>query len=218
MVTEVTEVTDFKGVYPVYDNDTNTDIDNNKTFKIPKDEIGSETNKKANNDFINTGLKNNDNIECKPTHETNSLTVNSDNDYFKDTSKSIYDNNKETMPIPQVQPIDSIPGKKSINEHKNKVGVSINQNKTYTPSESVISVTTVTNMPPMYPCYFCGNGYSTNIDFDMELHLHENHKDQLLKLPIRGNLDKREEYVISLTKKKMIENSTEDLNDEEESG
>ena len=39
----------------------------------------------------------------------------------------------------------------------------------HTPSESVTSVTTVTDMPPKYPCYFCGNGYSTNIDFDMEL-------------------------------------------------
>ena len=157
MVTEVTEVTDFKGVCPVYYNDTNTDIDNNKTFKIPKDEIGCETNKKANNDFINTGLKNNDNIECKPTHETNNLTTNPYNDYFKDTSKSINDNNKETMPIPQIQPIDSISEKNSINEDKNKVGVSTNQNKTYTPSESVTTVTTVTNFPPMYPCYFCGN-------------------------------------------------------------
>jgi hypothetical protein len=50
----------------------------------------------------------------------------------------------------------------------------------------------------------------------MELHLHEKHKDQLLKLPIRGSLDKREEYVISLTKKKLIENFTEELNDKEE--
>ena len=44
------------------------------------------------------------------------------------------------------------------------------------------------------------------------------HKDQLLKLPVKGNLDKREEYVIYLTKKKMVENFTEYVNDEEESG
>jgi hypothetical protein len=212
-VTEVTEVTDFKGVCPVYYNDTNTDIGNNKTFETPKDEIGSETNKKANNDFINTGLKNNDNIECKSTHETNDLTANPDNDYFKNASKSINDNNKETMPISQIHPIDSVSEKNSINEDKDKVGVSINQNKTYTPSESVTTVTTVTSLPPKYPCYYCGNSYSTNIDLDMELHLHENHRDQMLKLPIKGNLDKREEYVISLTKKRMVENS---LVDEEE--
>jgi hypothetical protein len=70
----------------------------------------------------------------------------------------------------------------------------------------------------VYVMVSSGIRIGAHIDFDMELYLHENHKDQLLKLPIRGSLDKREEYVISLTKKKMIENSTEDVNDDEEPG
>ncbi len=39
----------------------------------------------------------------------------------------------------------------------------------------------------------------------MELHLHQYHKEQLLNLPIKGNLDKREEYVVAYIKRKMFE-------------
>jgi hypothetical protein len=35
----------------------------------------------------------------------------------------------------------------------------------------------------------------------------EKHKHQLLKIPIKGNLDNREEYVMDLTKKKKFERS-----------
>jgi hypothetical protein len=48
----------------------------------------------------------------------------------------------------------------------------------------------------------------------MELHLLEKHKGQLLNLPITGNLDKREQYVISLVKKKMIKNSLDSRREE----
>ncbi len=78
-----------------------------------------------------------------------------------------------------------------------------------TPPESVTSVPSVTNFPPRYPCMFCTD-YFTNIDFDMEIHLREKHKERLLNLPIKGNLDKREEYVVALIKRKMIANSVEE--------
>ncbi len=203
MVTEVTEVTDFKGVYPVYDNNTDTDVDDKKTFKIHGDEIDSENNKKANNNFINITLQN-DNVDCKSICESSNNNL----------STTPHSDGNDSTPVPEVQPISSISEKKGISGYKNRLELKNNQNKTYTPLKSVTSVTPVTNLPE-YPCYFCGNEYTTYKDFDMELHLHEKHKDQLLKLPIGGNLDKREEYVIALTKKKMTENSTEYLNDED---
>ena len=91
----------------------------------------------------------------------------------------------------------------------------VTDTKIDTPSKSVIPVISVINSnhneklksPPKYPCLFCGNQYKTHIDFDMELHLVEKHKDRLLRLPISGNLDKRIEYVINQTKRKMYEES-----------
>lgn len=80
------------------------------------------------------------------------------------------------------------------------------QNLGYTPSESVRSVRSVMHaLPPpkTYPCMFCSD-YSTHIDFDMQLHLLEKHKRELLKLPIKGNLDKREDWVIEETKRKVM--------------
>ncbi len=58
--------------------------------------------------------------------------------------------------------------------------------------------------PPSYPCMYCNN-YSTNIDFDMEIHLHQYHRRQILDLKIKGDLDKREEYVVAYMKRKMLE-------------
>ncbi|VFJ12607.1 hypothetical protein [Candidatus Nitrosocosmicus franklandus] len=78
----------------------------------------------------------------------------------------------------------------------------------YTPLKGVTGVTSVTALPPQYPCYFCGNDYKTGIDFDMELHLLEKHKQQMLRLPIKGNLDNRSEYLVQLTKKKIRDEST----------
>jgi hypothetical protein len=90
--------------------------------------------------------------------------------------------------------------------------------KVYTPLKGVTGVTFVTALPPRYPCYFCGNDYKTCIDFDMELHLIEKHKDQMLKLPIKGNLEKRGGYLVQLTKKKMRrgENTVGDVDDDYE--
>lgn len=56
-------------------------------------------------------------------------------------------------------------------------------------------------LPVSYPCYFCLE-YTTFIDFDMELHLIEKHKQDLLKLPIGGNTDYRIHYVIDKMKGK----------------
>ena len=140
-----------------------------------------------------------------------SSETNSNNNNFGSTLTSTIFEKGVTTPTDIQPPINT--------QEKNRIGLKNNvNNNTPTPSESVTSVTSVTNMPPKYPCYFCGNAYSTNIDFDMELHLLENHKGELLKLPVKGNMDKREKCVISLTKKKMMENSTEDLKNEEESG
>jgi hypothetical protein len=73
----------------------------------------------------------------------------------------------------------------------------------YTPLKGVTGVTSVTALPPQYPCYFCGSDYKTCIDFDMELHLLEKHRYQMIKLPIKGNLDKKSEYLVQFTKKKI---------------
>ncbi len=80
-------------------------------------------------------------------------------------------------------------------------GVSkILQKNINTPLKSVTSVPD----PPTFPCMYCNN-YSTNIDFDMELHLHEYHRRQILDLKIKGDLDRREEHVVAYMKRKMLE-------------
>ncbi len=85
-----------------------------------------------------------------------------------------------------------------------------------TPLNCVTSVTCVTAPLPQYPCYFCGTNYKTHIDFDMELHLIEFHKEKLIRLPFRGNMDRRLEYVIAKTKQRVLENSVEPSDDDEE--
>jgi hypothetical protein len=87
----------------------------------------------------------------------------------------------------------------------------IDSKSIYTSLKGVMGVTSVTALPPQYPCYFCDHDYRTCIDFDMELHLLEKHRYQMVKLPIKGNLDKRSEYLIQLTKKKMRCENTVDV-------
>lgn len=86
----------------------------------------------------------------------------------------------------------------------------IDSKSIYTPLKGVTGVTSVTAFLPQYPCYFCGHNYKTHIDFDMELHLLEKHKQQMLRLPIKGNLDRRGEYLVQLTKKRMRDESLVD--------
>lgn len=45
------------------------------------------------------------------------------------------------------------------------------------------------------PCIFCG--FITSIEFDLDLHLYEKHRMELVKLPIgKGKMDYRIEYAI----------------------
>ena len=219
-VTEVTEVTDFKSAYPPFDN---TDINGGETSNgLDEQQVKPNTHDTKEDDcLINTedrdrnDEKTNAPIDFSTTD--NSETNSNNNNLGSALTSTIF--GKDATTPSDILPTTELPEKNRINHGKNGIDLKNNVNNiVHTHSESVTSVTTVTDLPPKYPCYYCGNGYSTNIDFDMELHLLEKHKDQLLKLPIRGSLDKREEYAISLTKKKMIENSAEDLNDEEESG
>jgi hypothetical protein len=71
-------------------------------------------------------------------------------------------------------------------------------------SKSVI----IDGIPPSV-CIFCQN-FTTSIDFDMDLHLYENHRKRLLEMPIRtadGQLypyisfESRIEYAIYVGKK-----------------
>jgi hypothetical protein len=80
----------------------------------------------------------------------------------------------------------------------------------HTPSNRVTSVTSVTAVPPQFPCYFCGNNYKTNIDFDMGNHFLEKHKDQLSNYPIPGNREIKIDYVIAETKRRLSENFSVD--------
>jgi hypothetical protein len=65
----------------------------------------------------------------------------------------------------------------------------------------------VLKMLPLLRCVFC-NEYKTHIEFDMDLHLYEMHKKELLKsLPVgRGyNMDSRIEYVLNLMKANAVQ-------------
>lgn len=81
-------------------------------------------------------------------------------------------------------------------------------------SESVTSVTSVTIQRGTYPCLFCSE-YSTSIDFDMQLHLLEKHKKELLSLPISGSLDQREDYVIAESKRRMMRETSRVLDEDD---
>ena len=54
---------------------------------------------------------------------------------------------------------------------------------------------------PLFVCIFCKH-YITDIEFDLDLHLYENHKLKLIKLPIgKGSLNFRIGYAIDQGKK-----------------
>ena len=82
--------------------------------------------------------------------------------------------------------------------------------ETPTPSNSVTGVTNVTASLPKYPCPFCGDNYKTHIDFDMELHIYENHRHKLVTLQIEGSLDKKIEYLIAESKEQVKKDTTGD--------
>jgi len=47
-------------------------------------------------------------------------------------------------------------------------------------------------------CIFCG--FITSIEFDLDLHLYENHRYILRRLPVKGSVDDRIDYAIMLGK------------------
>lgn len=61
------------------------------------------------------------------------------------------------------------------------------------PSKKAMNV--IEGIPPIV-CVFCG--FITSIAFDLDIHLYEYHRYMLRKLPIRGPIDCRIEYAISL--------------------
>jgi hypothetical protein len=221
-VTEVTEVTDFKGVYPIYYNDANKDSNDKKIGSQDPEGIEVKSNKDSdNNNLIDTKNQDN-NLDFNTINKSNNSKIESNSSSIPDSNDNNNNNFESTLTshkfdngttsLTDVQLAIKISEKNNINNNNNGIELKSNVNNTYTPSESVTSVTSVTDLPT-YPCLFCSE-YKTYIDFDMDLHLLEKHKDQLLKLPITGNLDKREQYVISLVKKKMIKNSLDSSREE----
>ncbi|WP_148685645.1 hypothetical protein [Candidatus Nitrosocosmicus hydrocola] len=111
-----------------------------------------------------------------------------------------------------------------VNNHRTNEYESIRENsqslacpdiKNYhTHSHSVTSVTCVTAAPPQYPCYFCGDNYKTNIDFDMGNHFLEKHKDQLNNYPMSGNRERKIERILAETKHRLSENNSKADNEE----
>ncbi len=190
-VTEVTQVTDFKGATTSSsDISSSSNVqDNNNDGEIDKGEH-NEINNVTNDD--DNDIKSSNNIQ----NDKPNLYDNNNNN-----NKNAVDSNYEKYQ----EPDQNSPHKKL--EKKEVLPT--------TPSNYVTSVTRVTAPLPQYPCFFCGNSYKTRIDFDMELHLVEFHKKQLLRLPVKGGIDRRLEYVIAKTKHKVLENSVEPDDDEE---
>ncbi len=118
-------------------------------------------------------------------------------------NKIITTSNDKNISVTQNNHYNNIENSKDDNLKQGNEISKIFEKNIDTPLKSVTSGTSVAD-PPKYPCMFCSS-YSTNIDFDMELHLHQYHEEQLLNLPIKGNLDKREEFVVAYIKRKMFE-------------
>ena len=193
-VTEVTQVTDFKGVSP--------SICSNSSATQSKEENEAEILKVEQ---FETDSKNNGN-DNKSTVEDRIDSEHGDN--FKVENKQTDINNINNI-IESNITNQNVPTEIEDNNNHDKIPPT-------TPSKSVTSVTSVTATPPQYPCYFCGTNYQTNIDFDMGNHFVEKHKSRLIGLPISGNLETRIEWVITETKKRLFENAVEDQKDDDE--
>ncbi len=71
--------------------------------------------------------------------------------------------------------------------------------------EGVIPVkeTIIEGIPPI-PCIFCNN-FRTPIEFDLGMHLYDNHRMELVKLPIgKGDMEYRIEYAVEECKKRIV--------------
>lgn len=184
-VTEVTQVTDFKDAissFPFSSDicSSSNNQDNNDDNKIDKDKH-YETDKENADDNKKSG-NNIQNIEPIPYYNNNEnkIAEYTGNEKYQDPDQnSVHAYKPEDL---EILPI--------------------------TPSNSVTCVTSVTITPTQYPCYFCGNNYRTHIDFDMGNHFIEKHKDQLYILPISGNRERKIDWIIAQTKRRLAENSS----------
>jgi hypothetical protein len=91
----------------------------------------------------------------------------------------------------------------NVNKNKDNNNIKTSPKKPYDPDE-------VLKDQPILKCIFCDE-YKTQIEFDLELHLYEMHRWELLtKLPFKGkgySMDYRTAYVIHMikTKEKQFE-------------
>ena len=102
----------------------------------------------------------------------------------------------------------------SYNNRSNNLAIVTPHSNTNTPSLSSRCVTSVTPLPdnsldglPTLSCLFCST-YKTKIRFDMDLHLYEKHKHNLVyDLPIpdtKASIDDRIEYALQLIEQGKI--------------
>jgi hypothetical protein len=190
-VTEVTEVTEFKGVSPsFYSNSSTPQMKGKNEGEMLKSEQ-FETDSKINGNDNNSRY-------IKQEHK-----IDPDHGYtFKPENKTTDENNIIKPNIIHQNILTEI------EDNNDKIPLT-------TPSNSVTSVTSVTANPSQYPCYFCGTNYQTNIDFDMGNHFVEKHKRELMHVPIIGNRETKIERLISETKRHLFEDSLDDIDGEE---
>ena len=68
---------------------------------------------------------------------------------------------------------------------------------------------------PEIPCTFCD--YKDPIEFDLSLHYLEKHRQNLIRLPIgKGSIDKRADYAVELSKKRLAESFDDDDDDRDD--
>jgi hypothetical protein len=187
----MTDQTLLEGASPDYDEEIGKEhqsMEHNNDSHVADDDEGLLDNCTLYNDNANSttlGLPdNNKDVQMNTPLEKDHGSNKKDEVYDNASNSSSTNSNIDNIPIKN-QPVKKL------------------QNYGDTASGSVRSVRSAMQAPKIYPCMFCSD-YSTHIDFDMELHLLEKHKQQLLRLPIKGNLDKREDWVIAETKKRMI--------------
>ena len=110
---------------------------------------------------------------------------------------------------PHVEPTEELTSSLSFVGHKNSA---IDNNEKQVSNDNTTHENTrrdpdgILASLPWLKCYFC-NRYKTPIQFDIELHLYEKHRWELLKkLPLKGkaySMDYRIAYVIEKTKGRL---------------
>jgi len=190
-VTEVTHVTQFKDA-------TSSSSTHSTLSSIPS------TNNNNNNNEIDKDK------DCRTCNEPDHNNDNSSNSKSKDKPNPNDNNDKENN-LEENNTTEEI---KDSRDFINKLEIT----SPTTPLNCVTGVTNVTADLMQYPCYFCGLGYKTHIDFDMGNHFLEKHRNRLLQVPIPGNIETKIDWVISETKRRIGENGMEEdeLEDDED--